>query len=55
VVELLRERDYVRRNDVFDNAKALGLDISDSLYNRVMKELCGSNGNQWRLKTGVET
>ncbi len=54
VVELLRERDYVRRNDVFDNAKALSIEITDSLYNRVIKELCSSNGNQWRLKTGAE-
>jgi hypothetical protein len=55
VVDLLRERDFVRRTDVSDSAKVVNAEITDSLYNKVMKELCTSSGNQWRLKTGADT
>jgi DNA-directed RNA polymerase-3 subunit RPC5 len=54
IVEMLREKDSVRRNDVFDAAKAGSVEITDGLYNRIIKELCMSRGNQWLLKTGTD-
>ena len=53
LLSILRERPNVRRADVFDAARAEGLNVSDSVYQKVMKDLCTSKGNVWTMKTGA--
>lgn len=53
VLNTLRDKPNVRRADVFDAARAEGLNVSDSVYQKVMKDLCTSKGNLWTLKTGA--
>jgi len=43
----------VKRSEVFDSARAEGLNVSDGVYQKVVKELCTSRGNLWSLKTGA--
>lgn len=53
LARLFQDKSGVRRAEVMDSARAEGLNISDSLYQKVIKELCTSRGNIWSLKTGV--
>jgi hypothetical protein len=50
VVELLKEQEQLRRSDIFEAAKGKGLSVSDTLYSKVVKELCTSRGSIWVLK-----
>lgn len=51
---ILRDKPNIRRTDVLDAARAEGLqNVSDSVYHKVMKDLCTSKGNVWTLKTGA--
>lgn len=52
LANLFEDKSGVRRAEVMDAARAEGLSISDSLYQKVIKELCVSRGNIWSLKTG---
>jgi DNA-directed RNA polymerase-3 subunit RPC5 len=54
VLDLLREKDTIKRGDVATAAGAAGIEFSDGLYQKVMKELCTSRGAVWTLKTGSE-
>ena len=53
LLNTLRDKPNVRRADVFDAARAEGLNVSDSVYQKVMKDLCTSKGNVWTLKLGA--
>ncbi|KAL3132492.1 hypothetical protein ABBQ32_009040 [Trebouxia sp. C0010 RCD-2024] len=53
LLNILRDKPNVRRADVFDAARAEGLNVSDSVYQKVMKDLCTSKGNVWTLKVGA--
>ena len=53
LLNTLKDKPNVRRTDVLDAARAEGLNVSDSVYQKVMKELCISKGNVWTLKTGA--
>lgn len=50
VIELLKEQEQLRRSDIVEAAKAKGLAVSDTLYSKVVKELCTSRGSIWSLK-----
>ncbi|KAL4443420.1 hypothetical protein ABPG75_011157 [Micractinium tetrahymenae] len=50
VIELLKENEQLRRSDIIEAAKARGLAVSDTLYSKVVKELCTSRGSIWSLK-----
>ena len=52
VLHLLEERETVKRSDVTDAAIARNINVSDAMYQRVMKELCTSRGSNWSIKTG---
>jgi DNA-directed RNA polymerase-3 subunit RPC5 len=52
VLELLREREEIRRSDVVEAAKLKGVTVTDASYQRVMKDLCHSRGSIWTLKPG---
>ena len=53
LASLFQDKSGVRRAEVMDTARAEGLSISDSLYQKVIKDLCTSRGNIWSLKTGA--
>ena len=50
IIDLLQIKELVKRTDILKEAKAQGLDISDSLYSKVVKELCQSRGGSWALR-----
>lgn len=53
LLNTFKDKPNVRRADVFDAARAEGLNVSDGVYQKVMKDLCVSKGNVWTLKTGA--
>ena len=55
MLELLRDKESIRKNDVKDLATQRNLEVNDALYSKVMKELCMSRGAAWSLKTGAST
>jgi DNA-directed RNA polymerase III subunit RPC5 len=55
VLDLLKEKESFRRADVMDVVKTVKkLEVNDTLYNKVVKELCFSRGNQWLLKSSSD-
>ena len=50
VIELLREAEQLKRSDIMEAAKQRGIPVSDTLYSKVVKELCSSRGSIWSLK-----
>lgn len=52
VLHLLQEKETVKRSDVTDAATARNINVTDAMYQRVMKELCTSRGSNWSIKTG---
>jgi DNA-directed RNA polymerase III subunit RPC5 len=55
VLELLEEKDSLKRGDVTQRAEARGIAVLDATYQKVMKELCYSRGSVWSLKPGAPT
>ena len=53
LLNLLKDKPGVKRSEVFDSARAEGLNVSDGVYQKVMKELCTSRGNLWTLRNGA--
>lgn len=53
LLNLLKDKPGVKRSEVFDSARAEGLNVPDGVYQKVMKELCTSRGNLWSLKSGA--
>ncbi len=51
MIELLHEREQLKRSDIVDAARQKDLTVSDTLYSKVVKELCTSRGALWSLKT----
>lgn len=54
VLELLKDKETFRRSDVMDAALAAKVTVTDTLYNKVVKDLCMSRGNNWFLKSGAD-
>lgn len=54
VLELLKDKDSVKRVDITKHAELLGIAVTDSLYNRVVKDLCVSRGTLWQIKSGAD-
>lgn len=54
VLQLLQEKESLRRGEVFAAAGAAHISVSDTTYSKVMKELCVSHGSVWTLKAGSE-
>ena len=50
VLELLQEKESLKKGDVLGAARGRGIDVSDAMYSRVMKELCVSKGSTWTMK-----
>lgn len=50
LIALLQENEQLKRSDIFEAARAKGLVVSDTLYSKVVKELCTSRGSIWTLK-----
>ncbi len=53
LLNILKGKSGVRRAEVLDVARAEGVNVSDGVYQKVMKDLCTSKGNVWTLKTGA--
>eukprot|EP00210_Caulerpa_lentillifera_P003709 g3542.t1 len=54
VMEIIRNRETIRRNDVISASKAKGIRITEKLFEGTMRELCISkDGGFWMLKTGA--
>lgn len=51
MIELLKGQEQLRRSDIVEAAKQKGLSVSDTLYSKVVKELCTSRGSIWSLKS----
>jgi DNA-directed RNA polymerase-3 subunit RPC5 len=53
VIQALIARATLRKGDVLDAAKlALKCDVPQTVYTRVLKELCMSRGGVWVLRSG---
>lgn len=56
VVDLFEERKEgeggLKKGEVIKAVEAAGLEVSDTLYGKLMKEICVSRGASWKLKTG---
>lgn len=50
VIELLQEKEHFKRAELLEAATAKGIPVSDSLYSKVVKDLCSSRGSIWSLK-----
>ena len=53
MLELLREQEQLRRGEIMEAAKQAGLTVSETVYGRVVKELCQSKGSVWTIKGSV--
>jgi len=54
VVELLEEKEAFKKSEAVEMAKSLGIAITDTLYNKVVKDLCVSKNQAWHLKHGAD-
>lgn len=52
VLDALVQHEVVKKGDVFDMASSRGVAVTDTMYIRVMKELCVSKGSSWCMKSG---
>lgn len=52
VLELLQEKEEIRRSDILEAAKLKNVAVTDASYQRIMKDICHSRGNIWTLKPG---
>lgn len=56
VMEIIRNQETIRRNDVISAAKAKGVRITEKQFESAMRELCISkDGGFWMLKTGIQS
>ena len=54
MISLLQEKEHFKRNELVEAAKVAGIHaVSDTLYSKVVKELCVSRGGSWWLKQGA--
>lgn len=53
LIEIVRKKEIIKRNDVISAAKAKGIKITERLFDTVMREICVvKDGGYWMLKTG---
>ena len=53
LMEIVREKETIKRNDVVSAAKAKGVKITEKLFDTIMREICISKeGGFWMLKPG---
>lgn len=53
ILDVLVEKESVRKGDILAEINKRGLTLSDSGYMRMMKELCESNkGGTWTMRKG---
>jgi len=52
VIELLQEREQLKRAEMVDVAKQRGVIMSDTQYLKVIKMVCASKGSNWVMKAG---
>ncbi|KAL6745748.1 Sin-like protein conserved region-domain-containing protein [Haematococcus lacustris] len=55
VIDLLSEKESFKRAEVTEKANAQGIPVTDSLYSKVVKDICASKGQLWFLKNGTDT
>ncbi|KAK9820135.1 hypothetical protein WJX72_006476 [[Myrmecia] bisecta] len=53
LLAMLEEQETLRKSDILDTAKHKGISVTDSLYTKVVKDLCTSRGNMWSLKMTI--
>ena len=50
LLSMLREKESLRRAEIMEAARNAGMSVPDSLYSRVVKDICQSKGSNWSLK-----
>ncbi|KAK9858436.1 hypothetical protein WJX84_007783 [Apatococcus fuscideae] len=50
LLRLLRDKESLRKAEIMEAARDHGLSVPDSLYNRIVKDLCQSKGGSWSLR-----
>lgn len=53
MIGVLREKDGVKKTELKQLAAQKGIDMTDTLFTKVIKDLCTSKGAVWSLKTGA--
>ncbi|PNH04418.1 Protein phosphatase 1 regulatory subunit 7 [Tetrabaena socialis] len=53
VLELLEAKESFKRSEFNDLARTNNMTFTESLYNRVVKDICESRGNTWHVKNGA--
>ncbi|MEW5320267.1 MAG: hypothetical protein WDW38_011351 [Sanguina aurantia] len=54
LLELLQERESFKKGELTDMAAAKGVQSQAFVFDKVVKDICFSKGNQWHMKTGLE-
>lgn len=54
VVDLLKDKEQFKRAEVMELANKAKVAVTETLYNKVVKDLCTSRGNYWIMKTGAD-
>jgi len=54
VVDLLQDKESLKRHDIMEAANHQNLPVTDTLYNKVVKDLCVSRNQAWTLKFGAD-
>ena len=54
VLLLLTDKPQLKKGDILMTVNAAGLKMSETQYQKVMKELCRNHGNAWLLKQGAD-
>ena len=50
LLSILREKETFRRAEIMEAARNASLTVPESLYSRVVKDICKSQGSTWSLK-----
>ena len=50
LLRLFRDKESLRKAEIMEAARDHGLSVPDSLYGRIVKDLCQSKGGNWSLK-----
>ncbi|KAG1666688.1 hypothetical protein FOA52_013600 [Chlamydomonas sp. UWO 241] len=54
VLDLLKEKETFKRAEVQEAAQLRNINVTETMYNRVIKDMCQSRGYQWLLKAGAD-
>lgn len=53
-IDILRDKEQFRKAEVMEAAQAAKLSVTESLFQKVARELCTSRGSYWTMKMGAD-